>query len=149
MRRAAPRGPPSPSAANLYLEPGNVTPEDLMGDIKQGLYVTELIGMGVNGVTGDYSRGAAGYWIENGKLAYPVSEVTVAGNLKDMFRNIDPGQRPGVPLRHGCADRADRRHDAGGGVTGSALSLLSAGWREGVHNAVNGDWRTEKAVTIL
>jgi PmbA protein len=82
--------PPSPSAANLYLEPGKVTPADLMSDIKQGFYVTELIGMGINGVTGDYSRGAAGYWIENGKLTYPVSEVTVAGNLKDMFRNITP-----------------------------------------------------------
>ena len=82
--------PPSPSAANLYLEPGNVTPEALMADIKQGLYVTELIGHGVNGVTGDYSRGAAGYWIENGKLTHPVSEVTVAGNLKDMFLNLTP-----------------------------------------------------------
>jgi PmbA protein len=82
--------PPSPSATNLYLEPGKVTPEDLMADIRQGFYVTELIGMGVNGVTGDYSRGAAGYWIENGKLTYPVSEVTVAGNLKDMFRNLTP-----------------------------------------------------------
>ena len=82
--------PPSPSAANLYLEPGKVTPADLMADIKQGFYVTELIGMGVNGVTGDYSRGAAGYWIENGKLTHPVSEVTIAGNLKEMFRNITP-----------------------------------------------------------
>ncbi len=83
-------GPPSPSATNLYLEPGRMTPEDLMADIRQGFYVTELIGHGVNGVTGDYSRGAAGYWIENGKLTYPVSEVTVAGNLKDMFRNLTP-----------------------------------------------------------
>jgi len=82
--------PPSPSATNLYLEPGNMTPEALIGDIKQGLYVTELIGHGINGVTGDYSRGAAGYWIENGKLTHPVSEVTVAGNLKDMFLNIAP-----------------------------------------------------------
>ncbi|MGH6893075.1 MAG: TldD/PmbA family protein [Dongiaceae bacterium] len=82
--------PPSPSAANLYLEPGNVTPADLMADISQGLYVTELIGHGVNGVTGDYSRGAAGYWIENGKLTHPVSEVTVAGNLKDMFLHLAP-----------------------------------------------------------
>ncbi|HET6161149.1 MAG TPA: TldD/PmbA family protein [Dongiaceae bacterium] len=82
--------PPSPSAANLYLEPGKMTPEQLMADIKQGFYVTELIGHGINGVTGDYSRGAAGYWIENGKLTYPVSEVTVAGNLKDMFQNLAP-----------------------------------------------------------
>jgi PmbA protein len=83
-------GPPSPSTSNLYLEPGNVTPEALMADIRQGFYVTELIGHGVNGVTGDYSRGAAGYWIENGKLTHPVSEVTVAGNLKDMFLNLTP-----------------------------------------------------------
>ncbi|HEX6118818.1 MAG TPA: TldD/PmbA family protein [Dongiaceae bacterium] len=82
--------PPSPSAANLYLEPGGATPEALMADIKQGFYVTELIGHGVNGVTGDYSRGAAGYWIENGKLTHPVSEVTVAGNLKDIFLNLTP-----------------------------------------------------------
>jgi PmbA protein len=59
-----------------------------MADIKSGLYVTELIGMGVNGVTGDYSRGAAGFWIEDGKLAYPVSEITIAGNLKDMFARM-------------------------------------------------------------
>ncbi len=80
-------GPPAPSPTNLYMEAGSATPDALMSDIKQGFYVTELIGMGVNGVTGDYSRGAAGFWIENGKLAYPVSEVTIAGNLKDMFRN--------------------------------------------------------------
>jgi len=82
--------PPSPSTANLYLAPGPLTPEALIGDIAQGFYVTELIGMGVNGVTGDYSRGAAGFWIENGKIAYPVSELTIAGNLKDMFRALTP-----------------------------------------------------------
>jgi PmbA protein len=82
--------PPSPAATNLYLEPGTVTPEALMADIRQGFYVTELIGHGINGVTGDYSRGAAGYWIENGKLTHSVSEVTVAGNLKDMFLNLTP-----------------------------------------------------------
>jgi len=59
-----------------------------MADIKAGLYITELIGMGVNGVTGDYSRGAAGFWIEGGELAYPVSEITIAGNLKDMFARM-------------------------------------------------------------
>ena len=80
--------PPSPSATNLYLEPGALSPAALMADIKEGLYITELIGFGVNGVTGDYSRGAAGFWIENGQLAYPVSEVTVAGNLIDMFARI-------------------------------------------------------------
>ena len=59
-----------------------------MSDIKSGLYVTELIGMGINGLTGDYSRGAAGFWIENGELAHSVSEITIAGNLKDMFKNL-------------------------------------------------------------
>jgi len=59
-----------------------------MADIKGGLYVTEMMGMGVNGVTGDYSRGAAGFWIENGVLTYPVSEITIAGNLKDMFLEL-------------------------------------------------------------
>jgi len=83
-------GAPSPAPTNLYMEPGAKTPAELMADIDQGLYVTELMGMGVNPVTGDYSRGAAGFWIENGKPAYPVSEVTVAGNLKAMFRNLTP-----------------------------------------------------------
>lgn len=83
-------GPPSPSATNLYIEPGPQSPEELIADIREGFYVTELIGMGVNGVTGDYSRGAAGFWIENGKVAYPVSGITIAGNLKDMFRNLTP-----------------------------------------------------------
>jgi PmbA protein len=82
--------PPSPSASNLYMEAGSVSPQDLIGDIKQGLYVTELIGMGVNGVTGDYSRGCSGFWIENGELTFPVSELTIAGNLKDMFKAITP-----------------------------------------------------------
>ena len=83
-------GPPSPSTTNLYLEPGALTPQALMADIKQGFYVTELMGMGVNSVTGDYSRGAAGFWIENGQITYPVSEVTIAGNLKDMFARLTP-----------------------------------------------------------
>ena len=83
-------GPPHPSASNLYMEPGALSPEELIADIKQGFYVTELMGMGVNGVTGDYSRGAAGFWIENGQIAFAVSEVTIAGNLKDMFLNLTP-----------------------------------------------------------
>ena len=83
-------GPPSPSTTNLYMEAGCLTVRELLADIKQGLYVTEMIGMGVNGVTGDYSRGASGFWIENGEIAYPVSEITVAGNLKDMFLNMTP-----------------------------------------------------------
>jgi len=80
--------PPGPSPTNLWLEPGKLSPQALMSDITQGFYVTELMGMGVNGITGDYSRGAAGYWIERGALAYPVSEVTIAGNLKDMFLRL-------------------------------------------------------------
>lgn len=83
-------GPPGPAPSNFWLEPGAVTRGELIGDIASGFYVTELMGMGVNGVTGDYSRGAAGFWIENGALAYPVSEVTIAGNLKDMFRHLAP-----------------------------------------------------------
>jgi PmbA protein len=83
-------GPPHPSATNFYMEAGKLSPEELIADIKEGFYVTELMGMGVNSVTGDYSRGAAGFWIENGKIAYPVSEVTIAGNLKDMFLKLVP-----------------------------------------------------------
>lgn len=83
-------GPPSPSTTNLYMAPGKLSPEALIADIQQGLYVTELIGMGVNGVTGDYSRGASGFWIENGKIGFPVSEITVAGNLKEMFLHMTP-----------------------------------------------------------
>jgi PmbA protein len=82
--------PPSPGPTNLYMEAGTLSPEELIGDIENGLYVTEMIGMGVNGVTGDYSRGASGFWIEKGKLAYPVSEITVAGNLKEMFAHLTP-----------------------------------------------------------
>ena len=80
--------PPSPGPTNLYFEPGAVTPAALMADVAAGLYVTEMMGMGVNGVTGDYSRGAAGFWIENGALAYPVSEITIAGNLKEIFLHL-------------------------------------------------------------
>jgi PmbA protein len=82
--------PPSPALTNLYMEPGKQTPKEMIGGVLNGFYVTELIGMGVNGVTGDYSRGAGGYWIEHGELAYPVSEVTIAGNLTDMFLNLTP-----------------------------------------------------------
>jgi len=83
-------GPPSPSASNLYLEAGALTPAELMEDIGLGLYVTELIGMGVNGVTGDYSRGAAGFMIRGGQLAEPVAEITIAGNLREMFAHLTP-----------------------------------------------------------
>ena len=68
--------------------PGALSPKELIADIESGFYVTEMMGMGVNGVTGDYSRGAAGFWIEKGEIAFPVSEMTVAGNLKDMFARL-------------------------------------------------------------
>jgi PmbA protein len=83
-------GPPGPSATNLYLAAGEITPSDLMADIVEGVYLTELIGMGINGMTGDYSRGAAGFMIRNGALAEPVAEITVAGNLLEMFAAMVP-----------------------------------------------------------
>ena len=83
-------GPPSPAPSNLWLAAGTMTPDALMADIRLGLYVTELIGMGVNGVTGDYSRGAAGFMIRDGRLAEPVAEFTVAGNLMEMFMHMTP-----------------------------------------------------------
>ena len=83
-------GPPHPSSTNFHMLPGALSPEELMADIAEGFYVTELMGMGVNSVTGDYSRGATGFWIEKGKIAYPVSEVTIAGNLKEMYRALTP-----------------------------------------------------------
>lgn len=86
----APSGPPSPTASNLYMEAGDVSVSDLLSDIKSGFYVTELIGMGVNGVTGDYSRGASGFLIENGEITKPVSEITIAGNLLDMYAALTP-----------------------------------------------------------
>ena len=82
--------PPGIGTTNLYMAPGSQTPAELMADITEGLYVTELIGMGVNGVTGDYSRGAAGFRIVNGQLDHSVSEVTIAGNLKEMFKALTP-----------------------------------------------------------
>ena len=79
-----------PSTSNVFLQPGTETAEEQIRSLGKGLYVTELIGSSINNVTGDYSRGASGFWIENGELAYPVSEITIAGNLKDMFRTIRP-----------------------------------------------------------
>ena len=81
--------PPGVAPSNFYLAPGSHSPDEITGSVKTGLYLTELIGFGVNLVTGDYSRGAAGIWIENGELTYPVEEVTIAGNLKEMFQNIE------------------------------------------------------------
>ncbi|GLR51879.1 TldD/PmbA family protein [Shinella yambaruensis] len=80
----------NPASTNLALEPGDISPEDLIRSVGTGFYVTELIGQGVNMVTGEYSRGASGYWIENGELTFPVSEVTIASNLVDMFLRITP-----------------------------------------------------------
>lgn len=81
--------PPGVAPTNFYLAPGPRTPGEIIASVKQGLYLTETIGFGVNLVTGDYSRGAAGIWIDNGELAFPVEEVTIAGNLKEMFQNIE------------------------------------------------------------
>ncbi|MEL6437244.1 MAG: metallopeptidase TldD-related protein, partial [Pseudomonadota bacterium] len=77
-------------STNVFIEPGEKTPAELMAELGTGFYVTELIGQGVNMITGEYSRGASGYWIENGEIAFPVSEVTIASNLKDMFMRMIP-----------------------------------------------------------
>jgi PmbA protein len=81
-------GAPGVGAGNLYLQPGAQTPEQILEEVKTGLYVTSLMGFGVNTVTGDYSRGATGLWIENGQLTHAVEEVTVAGNMAEMLRNV-------------------------------------------------------------
>jgi len=80
---------PSVGPTNFYLAPGTKTAQDIIKTVKQGLYVTDLIGFGINMVTGDYSRGVSGFWVEGGELAYPVEEITIAGNLKDMFAGIE------------------------------------------------------------
>jgi PmbA protein len=81
---------PSPGASNLHLAPGAKSPDELTADIEDGFYITDMIGMGVNLVTGDYSRGASGFWIENGELTYAVSEVTIAGHLFEIFASMTP-----------------------------------------------------------
>ncbi|MGC1353716.1 MAG: TldD/PmbA family protein [Xanthobacteraceae bacterium] len=81
---------PSPGASNLHLAAGNKSPDELIADIEDGFYITDMIGMGVNLVTGDYSRGASGFWIERGERTYPVSEVTIAGHLSEMFAGLTP-----------------------------------------------------------
>lgn len=90
---------PSPSVSNLYLEAGPITRDEMISDIDQGFYITHMFGSGVNVVTGDFSRGAGGFWIEKGELTYPVAEVTVAGNLKEMFPNLTPASD--LELLHG------------------------------------------------
>jgi PmbA protein len=89
-RAARGTGAPGPAASNLLLHPGRQSPDELIAAIGTGLYVTDFIGHGANIVTGDLSRGAAGFWIENGELAYPVSEITIAGHLRDMFLRLTP-----------------------------------------------------------
>ena len=82
-------GGPSVGASNLFFEPGEMPPDEILAGVDRGLYVTDLIGFGVNVVTGDYSQGAVGHWIEKGRLAHPVHEITIAGNLKEMLRDVD------------------------------------------------------------
>jgi len=80
----------SPSSTNLAIEPGSVDPKEMIGALKSGFYVTEVFGQGVDMITGEYSRGASGFWIENGEITFPVSEVTIASNLKQMFLALVP-----------------------------------------------------------
>ena len=82
-------GSPGPSASNLVLQPGTATREEIVRGAGRGLYVTELMGFGFNAVTGDFSRGASGFWIEGGELTYPVTEVTISANFADLWRNLD------------------------------------------------------------
>ena len=91
---------PSPSSTNVWMDNGTASLNDLLADIKDGFYVTELIGSSVSMTTGNYSRGASGFWIENGKISHAVSEMTLAGNLKDMFASLIPATD--LRLRYGC-----------------------------------------------
>jgi len=78
----------APTASNLYIENSNISFEELIEKVKEGIYITDLFGFGVNLINGDYSQGASGFFIENGKITYPIHEITVASNLKDMFSNL-------------------------------------------------------------
>ena len=80
---------PSPSSTNIFVENGNMSLDEMLEGVKQGLFLTEAFGMGINGITGDYSQGAAGFWIENGEITFPVNEITIASNLSDMFKNMN------------------------------------------------------------
>ena len=82
-------GPPGVSSSNFYLLPGDATPKDLLADTDQALYVTRLMGFGFNPVTGDFSKGAEGFWIDKGERAFPVSEVTISANLDELLRSVD------------------------------------------------------------
>ena len=86
--------PPSPGTSNLILANGESSLEELIKDIEQGFLITELMGSSVSLITGDYSRGAGGFWIENGEISWPVGEATIAGNLKDMFKSMQPANDP-------------------------------------------------------
>ena len=80
--------PPTPSPTNLYFEPGNISPKSLIGNIKKGVYLTELMGSSVNLINGDYSRGGSGFWIDKGEITYPINGITIADNLNEMFKKI-------------------------------------------------------------
>ena len=80
----------SPGSTNVTLQAGSRSPEEMIKSLKSGFYATELIGQGVNLITGDYSRGASGFWIEDGEISFAVSEITIAGNLIDMFAAMEP-----------------------------------------------------------
>jgi PmbA protein len=82
-------GSPSVGAGNLCFEAGAFSPEEIVGGVSRGLFVTDLVGFGVNVVSGDYSQGAVGHWIERGRLTHPVHEVTIAGNLREMLHDVD------------------------------------------------------------
>ena len=101
-RAARGGGSPAPATTNLTLLPGDRSPEDLISEVGDGVFVTDLIGAGVSIVTGDYSRGAAGFRIRNGELAEPLSEITIAGDLRDMFRRL----RPASDLKYRFATNA-------------------------------------------
>jgi PmbA protein len=83
-------GPPSPGTSNFMISPGDITQENLIKNISEGFFVTDMIGSSISMITGDYSRGASGFWIKNGKLSQPISEATIAGNLKEMFMTLQP-----------------------------------------------------------
>ena len=105
-------GPPGPSPTNVHLKPGEAhARRNDEGRSANGFYVTELIGHGANIVTGDYSRGASGFWIENGEIAYPVSEITIAGKLADIFPKLTPANDLELPQRHQRALLPRARND--------------------------------------
>ena len=83
-------GPPSPGTSNFMISPGDITPENLIKNVSEGFFITDMIGSSISMITGDYSRGASGFWIKNGELSQPITEATIAGNLKEMFMTLQP-----------------------------------------------------------